>query len=161
MTHTLRRAAALLVLAALPGVAAATPRDREASGGRRHHGPPPIDRVLEEHAEELGLDAATLQRVEEIADVAHEQEQPLREALHDEREELRALLDQDAPDEESVMRQLEAIGAAETQLHKHRLRTLLTVRALLTPEQRKELLRIFEERRGRRADRARGPHPPE
>jgi Spy/CpxP family protein refolding chaperone len=39
------------------------------------------------------------------------------------------------------------IGAAETALDKHRLATLLEIRALLTPAQRRELVRIFDERR--------------
>jgi Spy/CpxP family protein refolding chaperone len=134
---------ALLALVALPRGAAAGPPE----GGPGRHGPPPIDRLLGEHAEELGLDAATLEQVEGIAAAAHEQEQPLRDALHGEREKLRALLDQDAPDEEAVMQQVESIGAAETELHKQRLRTMLAVRALLTPEQRQGLVRIFEERR--------------
>jgi Spy/CpxP family protein refolding chaperone len=138
---------ALLALAVLPRGAVAGPPEGGPGGGSMRHGPPPIDRVLGEHAEELGLDAATLAQVEGIAAAAYEEEQPLRDAVNGEREKLRALLDQDAPDEETVMRQVEAIGAAETELHKQRLRTMLTVRALLTPEQRQGLVRIFEERR--------------
>ena len=48
-------------------------------------------------------------------------------------------------------------------MHKHRLSTLLAVRALLTPEQRAELTRIREETRGERRGRGgprRGPRPP-
>jgi Spy/CpxP family protein refolding chaperone len=42
------------------------------------------------------------------------------------------------------------IGTAETALDKHRLTTLLEIRALLTPAQRQELVRIFDERRRER-----------
>ncbi len=45
------------------------------------------------------------------------------------------------------MRQAERIGAAKTELKKERLRTMLSIRALLTPEQRRELVRIHEEMR--------------
>jgi Spy/CpxP family protein refolding chaperone len=44
-----------------------------------------------------------------------------------------------------VMEKAEAIGGAETALQKERLRTMLAIRALLTPEQRRELVRIHEE----------------
>ncbi len=73
------------------------------------------------------------------------------------------LLSQDDPDEAAVMQQAETIGKVETEMHKHRLSTLLAVRALLTPEQRAELTRIREEMRGEGRGRGgwrRGPGPP-
>ena len=47
------------------------------------------------------------------------------------------------------MQWADRIGAAETELKKQRLRTMLEVRALLSPEQRQKLVKIFEERRRR------------
>lgn len=110
-------------------------------------GPPPIDRVLERHAAELGLSDAVLAQVREIADAAREKEQPLVDALAKQRDLMHSLLTQDAPDVDSVMRQADEVGAAETAVHKERLRTLLAVRNLLTPDQRAKLVQIFEERR--------------
>jgi hypothetical protein len=46
------------------------------------------------------------------------------------------------------MQQADAIGKAETELHKHRLGALIRIRALLTDEQREELRQIREETRG-------------
>ena len=65
------------------------------------------------------------------------------------RDELHALLREDAPDPDAVMSQAEKVGAAETALHKQRLRTLLEVRTLLTPEQRAKLSEIFAKKRQR------------
>ena len=48
-----------------------------------------------------------------------------------------------APDEAAVMQHADAIGQAETEMHKHRLATMLEIRALLTPEQRQELTQII------------------
>ena len=45
------------------------------------------------------------------------------------------------------MQQAEAIGQAETELHKHRLAAMVQIRALLTDEQRAELMEIREETR--------------
>lgn len=142
-----------LALLSAPRDGAAQPPGGGPGGGPMRHGPPPIERVLGEHAKELGIDDALLEEVQGIAEKAREQERPLADALQGEREELRALLDQEAPDEEAVMRQVEAVGAAETELHKHRLHTMLAVRARLTPEQRQGLVEIFEERRARHAER--------
>lgn len=144
---------------ALAALAAAAPSD----AGERHfgrRGPPPIDRVLERHAERLGLAAEVQERVREIAAEAEREGAPLREELARERNALHALLAQDAPDADAVMRQAEAIGAAETAMHKQRLRTLLEVRALLTPAQRQELVKIFEEKRERMRSRHAGDGPP-
>jgi Spy/CpxP family protein refolding chaperone len=132
-------------------------------GHGRKHGPPPIDRVLDRHAEELGLDDAVLEQVRAIGARARAEEEPLRETLRAQRDELHELLRQDAPDTDAVMRQAEEIGSVETELHKARLRTLLEVRTLLTPEQRAKLESIFEEKRQRMRDRWKdgGDAPPE
>ena len=47
-----------------------------------------------------------------------------------------------------MMKQIETIGAVEIELHKHRLGTMLEIRALLTPEQREEMTRLREDSRG-------------
>ena len=121
-------------------------------GMRRHgpHGPPPIEKVLERHSDELGLDADTRASIRAIAAKARQDEQPLEEQLRSLHEEMRQLLDGESPKLDDVMQWADRIGAAETELKKRRLRTLLEVRALLTPEQRQKLVQIFEERRGRR-----------
>ena len=113
--------------------------------GRR--GPPLIEQVLERHAERLGLDAQARARIEEIADAAQAESEPLRETLHALHDELRAELAKDAPEEATVMQLAERIGAAETDERKLRLRSMLRIRALLTEQQRAELVKIHAERR--------------
>ena len=74
---------------------------------------------------------------------------------------MRKLLDQEAPDLNGILRQADRIGAIETELNKLRLRTMLRIRGLLTPEQRQELVRIHEERRRERGHGdPPGPPPP-
>lgn len=156
MSHRGILLAATLMLA---GAACAAP----AQAGDRHfgrRGPPPIDRILERHAERLRLDEAVQERVRAIAAEAEQEGASLRETLDREREALHDLLAQDAPDADAVMRQAEAVGAAETAMHKQRLRTLLEVRALLTPAQRAELVEIFDEKRARMQRERGGDAPP-
>jgi Spy/CpxP family protein refolding chaperone len=161
MTRSLRPAALALAtglaLALAWGLAAAAAA-RPPGGGPRHHGPPPIDRALERHADRLGLDDAARARIRELAEAGRAEQAELRDSLSARHEEMRALLDQDAPDEQAVLGQAERIGELETALQKERLRTMLKIRALLTPAQRAELVTIHQEMRERHRERRGGPH---
>ena len=148
-----RGAAAFAAL--LAGLVAAAAPSRACGPGApgrrdRPHGPPPIERILERHAERLGLDDTTRARIDELARQGRDASEAQREALGALHREMRGLLSQDAPDEAAVLGKAEEIGRAETELQKQRLRTMLAIRALLTPEQRRELVRIHEEFRARR-----------
>jgi Spy/CpxP family protein refolding chaperone len=162
------RTPTLLALLCALGVALGPAAPRSASAGERgfggghhrRHGPPPLDRILERHAERLGLDEATQAKIREIAAAAHDGESALDEQLRAQHDALRALLDQENPDEAAVMAQAERIGALETERRKRRLQTMLQIRALLTPEQRRELVEIHEERRAERRERSGDEKPP-
>lgn len=159
MGATIRTAGLLLAtLGALVG-AGATRAAAEPPRGPHHEGPPGFDRMLERDADRLGLDAETRAHVREIADAARAAAEPLEEQRRALRERMRALLDQDAPDVDAVMRLADQMGAVDTELRKRHLRTLLDIRALLTPAQREELVRIHGERRGPRARRPRDAAP--
>lgn len=122
-------------------------------GGPGGRGGPPRgagpDRFIEEHAAQLGLDDETLQAIDGVVEESRERGRELSEDLREMHREMRDLLSQDAPEKSAVMQQAEAIGQAETELHKHRLAALLEIRAMLTEEQRAELTRIREETRTR------------
>jgi Spy/CpxP family protein refolding chaperone len=129
-------------------------------GGPRGPGhPPPLEHVLERHADRLGLDAETRAEIDRLVSAARPESDALRDQLRALQDEMRALLSRDVPDEEAVMTQAERIGDVETAMQKKQLRSMLRIRALLTPEQRAELVRIHEERElGGRHER-RGPRP--
>jgi len=140
------RALALLVVA-IPAAVLPAGTAAARGPGKHGHGPPPIDRVLERHADRLGLDDALRARIRTLAQEGHEAAEVHFEELHALHDGLRELLSADRPDEEAVMRQAERIGAVKTELKKQRLRTMLAIRALLTPAQRRELVRIHEQMR--------------
>jgi Spy/CpxP family protein refolding chaperone len=104
---------------------------------------------IEENAEALGLDQEALSAIRSIVAKSKDQGDALHAKLRELHEGMRALLDQGTPDESAVMQQVDRIGAAEVEMQKHRLGTLLAIRALLTPEQREEMVRLREESRGR------------
>jgi Spy/CpxP family protein refolding chaperone len=144
-------AAAVLASALLVTVTAAAAEEGPDRPWMHHRrGPPPIDRVLEENAARLQLSDATRAQIQQIAEASRSEAEThhgqLR-ALHDQ---MRDILHQDSPDEAAVMRKADEIGAAETALQKQRLHTMLEIRALLTPAQRAELVKIFEEHRSQR-----------
>lgn len=129
------------------------------TGPPRGHGPrpgPPPERFIEEHAERLGLGDETLETLHEIVDESRQRGKALRVELRDAHEKMRELLSREEPDESAVMKQAEAIGELELEERKNRLRATLRIRALLTPEQREELVRIREEGGARRISRRMG-----
>jgi Spy/CpxP family protein refolding chaperone len=126
-------------------------------GGRGPHGMrdghgPPLDRILERHSERLGLDDAARERVAAIADESREASDDIHERMRELHEKLRTALDADEPDEDRVMQLAEEIGQVRIEGNKQRLRTMLRIRAELTPEQRAELVKIREERKERRGE---------
>jgi Spy/CpxP family protein refolding chaperone len=132
----------------LAGASAAQPPGGPPFGEHGKGGGP--ERFLDMHADELGLDDETREAIRTIVDASHERADELHGELRDLHQEMRDLLSEDAPDEAAVMRHADAIGKVETEMHKHRLSTLLKIRALLTPEQREELMQAREERREER-----------
>lgn len=109
--------------------------------------PPMLERVLERHAARLGLEEASLAEIKRLTKESESEIDALRDAVRSLQQDMRGLLSDDVPDEEAVMVQVERIGAAESELQKLRLRTMLQIRAVLTAEQRTELVAIHEEQR--------------
>ena len=71
---------------------------------------------------------------------------------------LQELMDADAPDEGAVMAKLETVGQLQIQVRKLRVGTMLKVRALLTPNQRKQLRKIMARRMAKKGRKGRrGP----
>jgi Spy/CpxP family protein refolding chaperone len=113
-------------------------------GHHRGHGP---QGFIEEHAVQLGLDEETQAAIDGIVEESREQGRALSEEVRELHRGMRDLLSQEIPDESAVMAQADAIGQAETALHKQRLAAIIRIRALLTEEQRAELSRLREETR--------------
>ncbi len=133
-----------LLIASICGpVYAQGPPEPPPLGGPPHR--PPFHHVLEHHAERLGLEESVRAEITAIAESSRAKLDTQRERLRAAHEALRGLLEREHPTEEAVMHQAERIGQLETENHKHRLRTVLRIRALLTPEQRRELIAIQQE----------------
>ena len=127
-----------------------------AGGWAQPPGPParhaPHGLRLERLVEELGLDAQTLARVDTIIDASREKKRTLRRQLREARQRMRSLLEAEEPQEAELLEQADRIGGLRTELRKEQLKTMLRVRALLSPEQRARLLERLNKgpRRGRR-----------
>ena len=94
---------------------------------------------LEEKIDALNLDDATRTAIHKALDEGRVAQDDMRSQLRKARQDLRAMLQQDNPTEAQVLAQSEVIGGLETEQRKQALHTLLTIRALLTPEQRASL----------------------
>lgn len=102
------------------------------------------DQFITEYAERLGLDQATLTEIRTLAEASRAQAESLRTELRQAYAQMRWLLSQEVANETAVMQQADAIGALELAARKQRLQTMLRIRALLTPAQRQELVRLQE-----------------
>lgn len=129
--HTLTRA--LVVLALTVSLSLATTALARPGG----HGADRLMR-LEERLDSLGLDDRTRTTIHATIDEAQATLHDIRRQLRDAHKQLRALMAQEAPDQD-VLAQSDVIGSLAAQYHKQTLSTLLAVRALLTPEQRASL----------------------
>lgn len=127
-------------------LALAAPSTQARPQGRPPGPPPPLAHVIERHADELKLDAATLDSILALQQQEREDSRELHESLREGRGRLRALMDSDEPDETAVVAQVEKLGALETQARLARIRTDLAVRALLTSEQLETLKSLRPDR---------------
>ena len=146
----IRRAGVAAVLFA--GISLAGPSPAEPPFKGPHESRRPPDRIIEQHAERLGLDQETRDAIHRIVEESRARGEEYRLELRDAHAQMRQLLEQDTPDEDDVMRQVEVIGELEIEERKHRFASMLAIRAKLTPEQRAEMAKIREEKRtGRKA----------
>jgi Spy/CpxP family protein refolding chaperone len=100
-----------------------------------------VDRMsrLEEKVDALNLDDATRTAIHKAIDEGRAAQDGIRSQLRKARQDFRAMLQPDKPDEGQVLAQSEVIGGLVTEQRKQALHTWLTVRTLLTPEQRANL----------------------
>ena len=99
---------------------------------------------------ELGLDAETEASIYSVLDAQRQARRDHLDEIRTARDELRALLDAEIPDEEAIFAQVDVIGALATDARKDGLRTLLEVRSLLDPEQQEALREAMEASHGQR-----------
>jgi Spy/CpxP family protein refolding chaperone len=103
-----------------------------------------LDRFIAAYAEQLALDKETLATIRTLVDASRAQEETRRTELRQAQAQMRALLSQEMPNTATVMQQADTIGALELASRKQRLQVMLRIRALLTPAQRQELMRLQE-----------------
>ncbi len=144
-------AAVLLILPLAAGArppGGAMPGGGGPGGGAPGGGPPGAmsENRLEGLVEELGLDTATLAKVDEVLDASRDRGRKLHRDLRSAHDEMRSLLDVSSPDEAAIFAQIDVISGLQGELEKNRLGTLIRVRALLSPEARGRLLESMKRR---------------
>jgi len=152
-TSTLTRARRVGTLIAVVCMLTVTSSRADAPGGfggpfERGQSPGDSTRTLLENAD--WLNAETAARVRAAFEDSRPAAEQLRVRLGSERRALHDLLAQDAPDRNVVLQKIEQVGELQIELQKERISTLLTVRALLTPEERAELRTRMSNRGERR-----------
>ncbi len=139
-------AGALVAALGFANVGAAGDCPRKHRG--KHHRPP--GKFIEKNAERLGLDPETTGEIRAMLEESYAESEAIHAELREAKRSLHGLLAKDLPDRDRVMKQVEKIGELETKAEKHKLGTMLEVRATLSEEQRAELVEIRREKRERR-----------
>jgi len=102
--------------------------------------------LIERNAARLGLSKATVAKIRGIVRKSRVEDKRIRGRLDNWNREMRALLETDSPDEREVMLRADLFGRLAAEQRKNRLRAMLAIRALLSPKQRRELMRLHRER---------------
>lgn len=102
-------------------------------GGGCRHGQP--FKRLESRLDGLGLPQATLDSAHALLDKARDENRGTRGQIRDAHDQMQTLMQAEKPDVDAVMAQVDTIGGLETTAKKVRLKTILELRAMLTPEQ--------------------------
>jgi Spy/CpxP family protein refolding chaperone len=118
-------------------------------------GPPPgfeprPEEMISRHAQELGIDAATIEQIRTLGEQHRAEREVIAAALQEQKRALRTLLESERPDEAEAIALARKIGTLETDLSVARLSAMMRIHALLTPEQNAAL---HEKMRGRFAER--------
>ena len=142
--------AALAALIAFAGQALGQPPHGRPHGPGAGHEGRPMGRM-----EGMDLDPATRAEIDAIVAETRAAGEQLREELESAELGMRELLSQDAPALDLVMAQAELIGELETERRKHRLATMLAIRALFSDEERAALQQQRMERRDARFEQVR------
>lgn len=117
--------------------------------------------IFREAAEPLGLSPDQLERLESISAESREYAAQIQAELQAAREDMKKLLEVDEPDFAAVMAQADEIGLLETRMRKHHLATLLSLRAVLSADQRVGLIGFAKAAAARKqAERTAAAPPP-
>ena len=106
--------------------------------------------VFAEAAEPLGLTPEQVSTLERLSTESHEHASMLRAERRALQGELNTLLKEDDPSIDEVMDYAERLGVLDTRIRKHHLASLLAVRAVLTKQQRNDILPVFKQINDRR-----------
>ena len=121
------------------GLSTSTWAQQPAGPPEGQQGPPHPHDLIREHATALGIDAATVEAIQQIAEGSRAQVEALVDQVIQARAELAEALQSEEPDRDTVSQCVATLGAAETAVLQHQLMTLLDMHELLTPEQIKAL----------------------
>jgi len=119
------------------------------------HGPAPgfeprPEVMISRHAQELGIDAATVEQIRTLGEQHRAEREVIAAELQKQKLALRTLLESERPNEAEAIALARKIGTLETDLSVARLSAMMRIHALLTPEQNAALR---EKMRGRFAER--------
>ena len=101
----------------------------------------------------MGVEASVIKQIKSITIASRKAKIPLKSAVELAKIELHELLDADEVNETAVMAAIDKVSTAKAKVRKNQVRTMLKIRALLTPQQRAVFKQKQAQRRGHRKHR--------
>ncbi|MGD1921676.1 MAG: Spy/CpxP family protein refolding chaperone [Pleurocapsa sp.] len=108
-------------------------------------------RGLDKLMQQLDLTPEQSQQIEAIQEDSREIAEDLKEQMRSQREEMKSLMASDA-DAGELRTQHQEAQSLHQQASNNRFETMLSIREVLTPEQRAEMAELVEQHRGKRSD---------
>ena len=105
------------------------------------------------YIEQLGLDENTLAKIKEIRRADRDNKVEIKYKVEKAKNRLKDLLQEDNPRESAVMDAADDVGELETEMRKSRLRTMLKINSLLSPDQRATFRKMQRERKQKKNQR--------
>jgi len=127
---------------------------------KKHHVEQKVFEMIAQHGDELGLDDAAQKAIREIVDDHRYRGDELLNELEIASEDLKSLMEKDAPDLDSVLVQADVVMTIKGELFKQHLTTLVALREHISDEQiRKIKARVMRRMKQQKAQEHPHKHP--
>ena len=136
----------LMSIALLASTAMAQQRNRRAStpGGSAE------GRIMKRNAEALGLSEEVIAKIDAVIEAGTAEETKIREQTTAAISELNEILKENLPSEKELLAAADKIGKSASASRRLKMKSLIEMRSLLTPEQREKFMELRKKAAGRR-----------
>ncbi len=129
---------------------ASTGMGQQRAGRQTNPGGPAEGRLMKKKAEEIGLSEEVIAKIDAAIEADQAEEAKLREESIDDYAKLSDLLKQNLPSEKELMAAAQKVGDNASKSRTHKMKSVIEMRSLLTPDQLEKFMEYRVEATARR-----------